>query len=51
MYRDLEAKDFTLKFEIKVEGDGGSGIQYRSQTGLPWLAQHPARGDRQRRAR
>jgi hypothetical protein len=32
------AKDFTLKFEIKIEGDGGSGIQYRSKTGLPWLA-------------
>ena len=38
VYRDLAAKDFTLKFEIKVEGTGGSGIQYRSQTGLPWLA-------------
>lgn len=38
VYRDLVAKDFTLKFEIKIEGDGGTGIQYRSQTGLPWLA-------------
>jgi hypothetical protein len=38
VYRDLVVRDFTLKFEIKVEGDGGSGIQYRSQTGLPWLA-------------
>jgi hypothetical protein len=38
VYRNLVAKDFTLKFEIKVEGTGGSGIQYRSQTGLPWLA-------------
>jgi hypothetical protein len=38
VYRDLKAKDFTLKFEIKVEGTGGSGFQYRSQTGLPWLA-------------
>src|SRR6476659_8213718 len=38
VYRNLEAKDFTLKFEIKVEGDGGSGLQYRSKTGLPWLA-------------
>jgi hypothetical protein len=37
-YRATEAKDFTLKFEIKVEGNGGSGIQYRSRTGLPWLA-------------
>jgi hypothetical protein len=38
VYRDLAAKDFTLKFEIKVEGTGGSGFQYRSKTGLPWLA-------------
>ena len=42
VYRDLEAKDFTLKFEIKVEGSGGSGLQYRSRTGLPWLANIPA---------
>ena len=51
VYRDLEAKDFTLKFEIKVEGSGGSGLQYRSRTGLPWLANIPASCDRQRRAR
>jgi hypothetical protein len=38
VYRDMQAKDFTLKFEIKVEGKGGSGIQYRSKTGIPWLA-------------
>lgn len=38
VYRELEAKDFTLKFRIKVEGKGGSGIQYRSRSGLPWLA-------------
>src|SRR5215475_4107444 len=37
VYRDMEAKDFTLKFEIKVEGSGGSGLQYRSKTGIPWL--------------
>ena len=37
VYREMKAKDFTLKFEIKVEGEGGSGIQYRSQTGVPWL--------------
>ena len=42
VYRDLVAKDFTLKFEIKIEGDGGSGIQYRSVTGVPWLANIPA---------
>src|SRR5262249_54092883 len=29
-YRDVIAKDFTLKFEMKIEGDGGSGLQYRS---------------------
>jgi hypothetical protein len=38
VYRGVEARDFTLKFEIKVEGDGGSGIQYRSKTGIPWLS-------------
>jgi hypothetical protein len=32
--RGVEAKDFDLKLEIKVEKGGGSGIQYRS-TGLP----------------
>jgi len=36
VYRGMKAKDFTLKFEIKVDGEGGSGIQYRSQTGVPW---------------
>jgi Domain of Unknown Function (DUF1080) len=35
-YRDSIAHDFTLKFEIKVEGSGGSGLQYRSRTGIPW---------------
>lgn len=42
VYRDVVAKDFTLKFEIKVEGTGGSGIQYRSRTGIPWLRPIPA---------
>jgi len=37
VYRDMQAKDFTLKFEMKVLGKGGSGFQYRSQTGIPWL--------------
>ncbi len=41
VYRDMVAKDFTLKFEIKVEGTGGSGFQYRSKTGIPWLANIP----------
>src|SRR5207244_8005863 len=40
-YRDVAAKDFTLKFEIKIEGSGGSGFQYRSKTGLAWLRPIP----------
>lgn len=36
VYKGMKAKDFTLKFEIKVDGEGGSGIQYRSRVGLPW---------------
>ncbi len=36
VYRGVEAHDFTLKFEIKVEGSGGSGLQYRSKSGIPW---------------
>ncbi len=42
VYRGVDAHDFTLKFEIKVEGDGGSGIQYRSKDGIPWLRPIPA---------
>jgi hypothetical protein len=42
VYRGVEAKDFTLKFEIKVEGPGGSGLQYRSHTGIPWNRPIPA---------
>lgn len=40
-YHGFEEKDFDLKLEIKVENGGGSGIQYRSKTGLPWK-QHRA---------
>jgi hypothetical protein len=36
VYRGVEAHDFTLKAEIKIEGTGGSGIQYRSRSGIPW---------------
>jgi hypothetical protein len=36
VYRRLEAKDFDLKVEIRDTEGGGSGIQYRSKTGLPW---------------
>jgi hypothetical protein len=35
--KGLVIKDFDLRLEIKCEIAGGSGIQYRSQTGLPWL--------------
>jgi 3-keto-disaccharide hydrolase len=35
-YHGVQAKDFDLKLEIKVEHGGGSGIQYRSQTKVPW---------------
>ncbi len=40
-YHGIVAKDFDLKLEIKVENGGGSGIQYRSQTGLPWRRARP----------
>ena len=33
--RGVEAKDFDLKLEIKMEKGGGSGIQYRSSVGFP----------------
>lgn len=33
--KELEVKDFDLRLEIKCDL-GGSGIQYRSQVGLPW---------------
>jgi len=35
VYHGIEAKDFDLKLEIKVEWGGGSGVQYRSSTGIP----------------
>ncbi|MEO6801678.1 MAG: DUF1080 domain-containing protein [Granulicella sp.] len=35
-YQGMEAHDFDLKLEIKAEKGGGTGIQYRSQVGLPW---------------
>lgn len=37
VYRGTEAHDFTLKLEIKLD-NGGSGIQYRSQPGIPWAS-------------
>jgi hypothetical protein len=35
VYHGAEAKDFDLKLEIKAEWGGGSGVQYRSSTGIP----------------
>ncbi len=35
VYKPNQAHDFDLKLEIKVELGGGSGIQYRSSTGIP----------------
>jgi Domain of Unknown Function (DUF1080) len=35
-FHGFQATDFDLKLEIKVEHGGGSGIQYRSQTKVPW---------------
>jgi hypothetical protein len=40
-FHGFEAKDFDLRLEIKVVNGGGSGIQYRSHTGIPWRNQHP----------
>ena len=40
-YRGYDGKDFDLKLEIKVEIGGGSGIQYRSKTGIPWRRLRP----------
>jgi len=38
--RGVQAKDFDLKLEIKVEKGGGSGIQYRSTTLTPEQMTH-----------
>ena len=45
-YRRMEAKDFTLKFEIKVEGTGGSGIQYAAGQASPGWRTFRAECDR-----
>ena len=41
-YRDIQAHDLDLKLEIKLEGRVGSGVQYRSVTGVPWRRNVPA---------
>ncbi len=40
-YTKLTAHDFDVRREIKVEKDGGSGVQYRSRTGVPWRSKTP----------
>jgi hypothetical protein len=35
VYHGVEAHDFDMKLEIKVERGGGSGVQYRSSLGIP----------------
>jgi len=40
-YRKLTAHDFDLRMEIMVQKSGGSGIQYRSRTGIPWRSPAP----------
>jgi hypothetical protein len=35
------AHDFDLKLEVKVEHGGGTGIQYRSSVGKPWIRARP----------
>lgn len=38
---DATAHDFDLKLEVKVEHGGGTGIQYRSSVGKPWIQARP----------
>jgi len=40
-YHGVEAHDFDLKLEVKVERGGGTGIQYRGTTGGPWIFARP----------
>ena len=47
VYHGTDARNFDLKLDIKVEHGGGSGVQYRSSTGMPPPG---GTGDRGRRA-
>ena len=40
-YHGVEAHDFDLKLEVKVEHGGGTGIQYRGTVGGPWIHARP----------
>jgi len=39
--KGIVAHDFDLKLEIKCEFNGGTGIQYRSHSGIPWTRPQP----------
>jgi len=39
--KGIVAHDFDLKLEIKCELNGGTGIQYRSHSGIPWTRPQP----------
>jgi len=39
-YRNMTAHDFDLRMEIKLQ-NGGTGVQYRSRTGIPWRIPTP----------
>lgn len=41
VYRGDKVRDFDLKVQIKIEQGGGGGIQYRSETGVPWSRPQP----------
>ncbi len=41
VYRGAKTRDFDLKLQMKIEKGGGGGIQYRSQTGVPWTRAQP----------
>jgi len=41
VYRGQKTRDFDLKLQMKIEKGGGGGIQYRSQTGVPWTRSQP----------
>lgn len=41
VYRGDKTRDFNLKLQMKIEKGGGSGIQYRSVTGVPWTRPPP----------
>lgn len=41
VFRGAKTRDFDLKLQMRIEKGGGGGIQYRSQTGIPWTRPEP----------